>query len=64
MNLVIVQFRNCRFPHDFTRGENRKIVEQIKCEDINAQLIVKLIRLKKKSTHSASFSNTRKPTNL
>jgi hypothetical protein len=35
----------------------------MKCEDINAQLIVNLIRLKKKSTNTASFSNTRKPTN-
>ncbi|CAF3645504.1 unnamed protein product [Rotaria sordida] len=50
---------NCRYPHNFTRGQNRKIVQQINCENINCILLVKLIRMKKIFNHSETSSNTR-----
>ncbi|CAF1451106.1 unnamed protein product [Rotaria magnacalcarata] len=53
----------CRFPHDFTRGQNRRIVQQMNCADINCELLVKLIRLKKYSERkfgsTESLSKTR-----
>jgi hypothetical protein len=53
--------RNCRYPHDFTRGQNQKIVEQMNCQEVNCELLVQLIRLKKMLTRTDPFSNPRKP---
>ncbi|CAF4797892.1 unnamed protein product, partial [Rotaria socialis] len=39
----------CRFPHDFNHGQNLRIVQQMNCADINCELLVKLIQLKKSS---------------
>ncbi|CAF0879399.1 unnamed protein product [Adineta ricciae] len=39
--------RLCTFPHKFDHGQNQKIIEQMNCQNIGAQLLVKLIRLKK-----------------
>ncbi|CAF0928899.1 unnamed protein product [Adineta ricciae] len=39
--------RQCTFPHKFDHGQNQKIVEQVNCQNIDAQLLVKFIRLKK-----------------
>jgi hypothetical protein len=38
--------QNCTFPHDFTKGYNRKIVMDHHCQHINPVLLVKLLRLK------------------
>ncbi|CAF1381804.1 unnamed protein product [Adineta steineri] len=45
---------NCSFPHDFTRGYNRKIIAENHCQSINPILLVKLLRRRK-------FSSSRIP---
>lgn len=37
----------CRFPHDFNHGPNQKIVQNMNCQNIDCQLIVQMIRMKK-----------------
>ncbi|CAM4964904.1 unnamed protein product [Rotaria socialis] len=53
----------CRFPHDFNHGQNLRIVQQMNCADINCELLVKLIQLKKSSERkfgsTESLSKTR-----
>lgn len=54
---------NCRFPHDFRRGQNRKIVEQMNCADVNPQLLVRLLRmLKPPQTNFYGRATPPKPT--
>ncbi|CAF4582707.1 unnamed protein product [Rotaria sp. Silwood1] len=48
--------KNCHFPHDFTHGNNRRIVEQSNCQNVNPILLVRLIRLNKQL--SRRLSNT------
>lgn len=37
---------NCRFPHDFSRGINRKILVKHQCENLNPVVLVKFLRIK------------------
>lgn len=37
----------CRFPHDFNHGPNQRIVQNMNCQNIDCQLIVQMIRMKK-----------------
>ncbi|CAF4224636.1 unnamed protein product [Rotaria socialis] len=41
---------NCTFPHDFSKGYNRKIIAEHHCQFINPLLLIKLLRLKKSSS--------------
>ncbi|CAF2528528.1 unnamed protein product [Rotaria sp. Silwood2] len=45
---------NCRFPHDFSKGYNRKIIAENHCECVNPVLLVKLLRLRKFSLRPSS----------
>ncbi|CAF3089011.1 unnamed protein product [Rotaria sp. Silwood2] len=53
------KIRDCRYPHNFTHGQNRKIVQQMNCENINCILLVRLIQMTKTLNNSESLSNTR-----
>ncbi|CAF3244499.1 unnamed protein product [Rotaria sp. Silwood2] len=46
--------KDCRFPHDFTCGNYRPIVEQVHCEDINPIILVRFIRLNTQLSHDSS----------
>ncbi|CAF3865378.1 unnamed protein product [Rotaria magnacalcarata] len=41
---------NCTFPHDFSKGYNRKIIAEHHCQFINPLLLIKLLRLKQSSS--------------
>ncbi|UJR14781.1 hypothetical protein I4U23_001769 [Adineta vaga] len=49
---------NCRFPHNFNQGYNRKLIAQNNCQYINPVLLIKLLRQSKSLSIHAS---TRKP---
>ncbi|UJR08142.1 hypothetical protein I4U23_012418 [Adineta vaga] len=54
--------KGCRFPHNFTHGQNRRIVEQSNCVNIDPFLLVRLIRFHKRfSTHSNKTANISAP---
>ncbi|CAF1007839.1 unnamed protein product [Adineta ricciae] len=40
--------KGCRFPHDFTRGSNRRVVERLHCANIDPPLLVRLIKFYKR----------------
>ncbi|CAF1000281.1 unnamed protein product [Rotaria sordida] len=53
--------KNCHFPHDFIHGNNRRIIEQSKCQNINPILLVRLIRLHKQLSRRLSKTSVVPP---
>ncbi|CAF0989356.1 unnamed protein product [Adineta ricciae] len=50
--------KGCRFPHDFTRGSNRRVVERSHCANIDPRLLVRLIKFYKRMSAVSTNEST------
>ncbi|CAF2944965.1 unnamed protein product, partial [Rotaria sp. Silwood2] len=46
--------KDCHFPHNFTHDNNRRIVEQSNCQNVDPSLLVRLIRLNEQFSNRLS----------